>query len=85
MFDWTKYNDERKKKDNKTTFLLFGLWLVYTVLIGVALATVQSQFLLLLGVAGYLLSAAGIAVLGFKHQTTNLYYYNYKLLNECVD
>ena len=85
MFDWTKYNEVRRKKDNKTTFILFALWLVYTVCLGVALATVESQLLLFIGFAGYLLSSVGIAVLGFKHSSANLHYYNYKMLHECID
>ncbi len=56
MFDWEKYNGEERKKSNKKVWLLFGAWVVFTVLIAIPLAQIESALLLGLGFVGYLLA-----------------------------
>lgn len=85
MFDWEKYNAEIKKKNNKTIFLFFGLWVVYTVLIGVALAQLSSTLFLGLGFAGYILSSFGIAYLGYYYSRSLHLTYAGRLLRECAE
>ena len=85
MFDWNKYHDEMLKRNHKYILIFFLLWVVFTAGFGVALAHVQGVAWLVAGGAAYLLACFGFRDMGRYWNQKESYFYNTKLLKECIE
>jgi Flp pilus assembly protein TadB len=88
-FDWNKYADEIRKRRNRDVGLMFGLWIVYTLLTGFALVVVESVTapgvaLLLLGFAGYVMSTTAYKKMGDFYLAKEYFYFQDRLHRECA-
>lgn len=85
MFDWNKYFDERLKRNHRTIPVLWLLWVVFTVCIGVVLANVPWGILTLVGGVGYALACVYYFLGGQWWNRKEQFYYDKKTLLEGID